>query len=490
MTLLAFMALFDEFKAASWNGWRAVLTRLGPLCREFWAMVGRGAGKSRIAAMIVDWIACRPYKLAPGENIYCGIVAPDRRQSSITFKYAVGLLHSRPELAAMIVRETSDTVELANGVIITVITAAQSLRSRAFAVLVFEEAAFQGTDDAAFSDVELMRAARPALAKVPGSLFVVVSSTYARRGITWEAAQKYAATGGSADGRVVYVQATTLELNPIFDAAAVATALEEDPAGAAAEYLSEFRSDVESFVTREAVDAVVIPDRIELPYMARHSYVGFVDFAGGAGQDSATMAIAHPEHRKEGTVAVLDLVREVRPPFSPEQVCADFAATLKSYQITKVTADKYAGDFPAEQLRKHGVELTPSERTKSDIYKEILSSINSRRLELLDNPRLVAQLCGLERRVARGGKDSIDHAPRAHDDLCNSACGALLLVANKKKELPGHPYFNWAIGFGWQTPSGRVLIGGDQIKQFEIWCDEHPEEVEKWNQERAVKYGG
>jgi hypothetical protein len=35
----------------------------------------------------------------------------------------------------------------------------------------------------------------------------------------------------------------------------------------------------------------------------------------------------------------------------------------------------------------------------------------------VDHPRLIAQLCGLERRTARSGKDSIDHAPGADDDI-------------------------------------------------------------------------
>jgi hypothetical protein len=55
--------------------------------------------------------------------------------------------------------------------------------------------------------------------------------------------------------------------------------------------------------------------------------------------------------------------------------------------------------------------------------------MNSRRVELLDLPQLSAQLGGLERRTARGGKDSIDHAPGAHDDLINAAAGALVLAS-------------------------------------------------------------
>jgi hypothetical protein len=57
-----------------------------------------------------------------------------------------------------------------------------------------------------------------------------------------------------------------------------------------------------------------------------------------------------------------------------------------------------------------------------------LPLLDSNRIELLDHPRLVAQLCGLERRTARGGRDSIDHASSGHDDLANAVAGAAALA--------------------------------------------------------------
>ena len=50
-------------------------------------------------------------------------------------------------------------------------------------------------------------------------------------------------------------------------------------------------------------------------------------------------------------------------------------------------------------------------------------------------PRLQAQLCGLERRTARGGRDSIDHAPGGHDDIANSVCGVLVKLLNAEDTL-------------------------------------------------------
>jgi hypothetical protein len=59
----------------------------------------------------------------------------------------------------------------------------------------------------------------------------------------------------------------------------------------------------------------------------------------------------------------------------------------------------------------------------------MLPILNSRQCQLLDNRRLLMQLHGLERRTARGGRDSIDHGPGQHDDVANSVAGSLVLLA-------------------------------------------------------------
>jgi hypothetical protein len=44
---------------------------------------------------------------------------------------------------------------------------------------------------------------------------------------------------------------------------------------------------------------------------------------------------------------------------------------------------------------------------------------------------ITAQLIGLERRTARGGRDSIDHPPGGHDDVANAAAGALVQLCGE-----------------------------------------------------------
>jgi hypothetical protein len=195
----------------------------------------------------------------------------------------------------------------------------------------------------------------------------------------------------------------------------------------AAEYGAEFRRDVESFLSSEAVAAVTIPGRIELPRVDGVRYHAFTD-PSGASVDSFTLAVSH----RDNDVGDLDCVRELKPPFKPDQVVKGFACTLKAYGVTRVTGDRYSGQWVRDAFQECGIAYVVSNRTKSDIYAEVLAPINSGMVELLDVSRLRAQLQGLERRTARGGKDSIDHAPGAHDDVANCVAGALLLALEKR----------------------------------------------------------
>src|SRR6476659_4672535 len=103
-----------------------------------------------------------------------------------------------------------------------------------------------------------------------------------------------------------------------------------------------------------------------------------------------TLAVAH----RDGDGVVLDLIRERRPPFNPTDVVDEFAVALKAYGVRTVQSDRYAGEWPVAAFRDRGVFCEPAARPKSDLYRELLPALNSRRVELLDHPKLVGQLCG------------------------------------------------------------------------------------------------
>jgi hypothetical protein len=59
--------------------------------------------------------------------------------------------------------------------------------------------------------------------------------------------------------------------------------------------------------------------------------------------------------------------------------------------------------------------------------------LNSRRCDLLDHDAILGQLVALGRRTTRTGRDTIDHAPHAHDDIANVVAGVVHLVLKKAR---------------------------------------------------------
>jgi hypothetical protein len=399
--------------------------------QEAWLCVGRRGGKSIVLALIAVFLAAfrdwTPY-LSPGERGTIMVIAADRKQARVIFRYILGFLQGVSMLAALIDRETADQIDLSNHITIEIQTASfRTTRGYSVVAALADEIAYWRSDDSANPDKEIIAAIRPAQATIPGAMLLCVSSPYARRGVLWDSFVRHYAKNGNP---VLFWKAPTRTMNPSVPQSVIDEAIEADPASAAAEYGAEFRTDVESFVSREVLDACTIAGRYELPPVAGLHYgSAFIDPSGGS-SDSMTLAIVHRDQWTEKTV--LDLVREVRPPFSPESVVAEFCAVLKLYGITSVRGDRYAGEWPRERFRLAGISYVVSDKTKSDIYRDLLPLLNSNQVELLDLPRLHSQLASLERRTARGGKDSIDHPPgQHHDDVANALAGAIVYATQR-----------------------------------------------------------
>lgn len=434
------------FRGESWSPWRAPLAALfslsmteeqlalyrrctgrehppRELAREAWWVIGRRGGKSRIAALVAVFLACFvKHTLAPGESGVVMVIAADRKQARVVLRYVLALLRAVPMLARLIENETKEAVELSNGIAIEVHTASfRSTRGYTIIAAILDEVAYWPTEDAAEPDSEVIAALRPGMATVPDALLLAISSPYARGGELWNAYQRHY---GRVGDPVQVWQADSRTMNPSLPERVIRAAYEEDEARAAAEFGAQFRRDVEMLFSPDALAAVTVKGRRELPPAAGLAYRAFVDPSGGAA-DSMTLAIAHGD--SSGRRA-LDAVREKRPPFSPEAVVEEFAALLREYRVIEVVGDKYAGEWPRERFQKAGIAYRVAERTKSELYGEFLPLVTSVRVELLEDERLLRQLARLERRTARSGRDSIDHALGGHDDVANAAAGALVLA--------------------------------------------------------------
>jgi hypothetical protein len=399
--------------------------------REAWLVCGRRAGKSFVLALVAVFLAVfhdyRRY-LAPGERATIMVIATDRKQARTIFRYVRGLLGS-PLLAQAIESETAESIDLTNHVTIEVGTAShRSIRGYTIAAALCDEIAFWPTDDAAEPDFAILDALRPGMATIPGAMLLCASSPYSRRGALWDAFHQHY----GRDGDPVFVwQAGTVVMNPTVPQSIIDRAMERDPAVAGAEWLAQFRTDVERLFTREAVLACVATGVIERAPVPSIRYHAFVDPSGGS-NDAMALAVGH----WQDDIAVVDAIRERKPPFSPEAVVEEFAAVLKSYRVSTVVGDRYGGEWPRERFRRHGIDYRVSDKPRSDLYRDMLAVVNSGRVDLLDVDRLTNQLISLERRTPRGGKDMIDHAPGAHDDSANAVAGVLTAASAKQREEP------------------------------------------------------
>lgn len=472
-----FAAIFKHGmpRGESWSVWQAFLSALFGLSldaeslaivkkhtgradlpaepfHEAFVIAGRRSGKSLIAALVAVFLSCfKNYDdvLAPGEVGTFMILAADRRQARTIFGYVQALLQV-PMLKSMVVSSRKESIMLSNRVAIEIHTCSfKATRGYTLIGVIADELAFWSSEDTANPDKEVLNALRPGLATTNG-LLLGISSPYAKRGALFEA---YRDNFGKSTSVLVW-KAASWEMNPTLSRKVVEAAYERDSASARAEFGAEFRDGIENFVSYELVESRVIRSRTELVFAAGVRYFAFVDPSGGS-SDSMTLAVAHIEKDR----AVLDLVRETKPPFSPETTVREFSKTLMTYRVTQVSGDHYAGEWPREQFRKNGIEYRPAELPKSEIYLELLPALTSGQVELLDNPRLIQQLTYLERRTARGGRDSVDHMPGGHDDVANAAAGALI-AALKSEHTHGLIRL-------WERESKRITGEVDEVETSE-----------------------
>jgi hypothetical protein len=380
---------------------RVIFTRLTGREREpdvrvesLWAAVGRRGGKSRAIATLIVFIATlvdHSKAIVTGEKPIVLCLAPTARQARVVLDYISGIIESTPLLAPLIVNKTAETLELSNNITIEVRPATlRGTRGFSTVAVVVDEIAFLRSDESANPDSEILKALRPSLATT-GGLLACISSPYAKRGELYTTFRKH--YGPDGDPLILVAKAPSWETNPSLSRRVIDRAYEDDATAAAAEYGGEFRADIEAFVSREVVEGCVIPGVLERPPASSVSYQAFVDPSGGS-SDSMTLCVGH----KEGDTIVIDAIRE---PFSPDDVVGEFSALLKSYGVSKVVGDRYAGAWPQERFRERSITYEPSAKAKSDLYVALLATLNSARIELPDDKRLVSQLCGLERRTAR-----------------------------------------------------------------------------------------
>jgi hypothetical protein len=387
--------------------------------REVLVLAGGGSGKTTFMAVQAIKAACRSYDVRGiARVLLLGFV---KEHAGIAYEMDEQFVDGDRELRKLVTSRTRSEMNFAHGVRLqTIASNYRQVRGYSIAAALLDEVAFWWNDDTnANPDVEIVRALRPRLGKVPGSRLLAITTPWTEEGWAFDTHERH--YGNDASNHVLVVKAPTMVLNPSFDAARIAIEEAEDPESAAAEYGAQWRVAGGSLVRPDAYDACVskdVSERAPEPPLGDDVYLAAVDLSGGTGQDSAALSICHTEDQEAGgDLAVQDLIREWMPPFDPGVMVTDLVAELRRYQITEVVGDQFSAGFAGAEFRRHGIEFTVSERKTNECLLDSLAIINTKRARLLDHPKLRKQWLNLKRDYASGGRPTVIERAGKHDDL-------------------------------------------------------------------------
>jgi hypothetical protein len=385
-------------------------------------VIGRRGGKDAANAVMAVYLStCVEYQLSRGERGVLLVIAQNVEQAQVQLGFIRGVFESSPLLSQRIVSQTSDTISLTGNIDIAV--RAASFRGRrgmtCVGIICSETAFWRYGDYSSNPDHEILNAIRPSLLTTAGPL-IQISTPYSRQGELWSAYSRHF----GKDGSTLVVGGRSIDFNPTLPQKEIDAAYEKDAEFAQSEYGGLFRSDISAFIDRAVVMKCVNHGVTEIGPRGG-KYHGYADPCGGS-VDSFCFGVTHEENE----CIIVDVLREWRPPLSLDSVLAEIASICKRYGISRIQGDKYAAQWVTEGFKKVGITYEHCELTTSDLFRELVPVLNTRGVLLLDNQRAIGQICSLERRTGRSGKDSIGHpgVQGAHDDMACVIAGAVYLA--------------------------------------------------------------
>jgi hypothetical protein len=403
--------------------------------RRFIVLVGRRGGKDRWFSAVAVWrcISTNWHEhITAGEGAVVILLGRDKRQASILRKYCEGLIAKSPRIRAMVTRQTDDTIEFSTGASLEISTNNSALiRGRSAIAILGSEVAHWTTDEASSnSDEEVLAAAEPSMSMcADGGLLFLGSSVHRKAGVMF---RLFTELHGADGKQGICWFASSATMNPKLPPELIEQALLDNPARARAEYLNTWRDASSDFLSADLVDAVTDFGVYERPPQqgVRVHYFATCDAATGTGRDSLGLSIAH---RSIDGILWLDVARERKPRFVLADVIHDFSHLLREYHISQISCDHFAFGIVADEWARNGIRCVEHANTTSENYLRLPGMFTARRVRLIDNATLRAQITSLECRVV-SGHETVEHPKRAsaHDDIAAAVAGALVLAHGRE----------------------------------------------------------
>lgn len=420
---------------------------------EAWLNEGVRSGKSSIASFIVCYEAtCGGHEafLRQGRVGVCFQVAQDLRQAKYALHDIVANLEGMSFLGKDRIKAvTADRISLWNNMVIaTTPPTVKSVRGYDSPVAVQDEVAIWYQDaDSANPDFEIYRQLKSRQAQFnPSAVKLVgISSPWNKGGLLWQRCkagtrglklrcdyhQQTPLTEGEICPKCQKVQRphrrhmvmtlpTAAINNPLVSKQWLEEQQSADPRAFRRECLAEFLDSVSGFLDADLLHAAVARGVVTRPPVAGITYVAAMDPAFR--RDSFAFCVGHVEHG--GKVVYDYLKREERapgaPPLNPAECLKDVATHCHAYGLSVVFTDQYHIESLAVIAQAYGLavsEVNFQSGSKAEIYANLASLLNQRKLSLLDNEDGLNELLSLERSLQPGGGISISAPSGLKDDL-------------------------------------------------------------------------
>ena len=404
------------------------------------AVCGARSGKSYllVALRLVWGMLMRDLSsMAPGQRAVAMIVAPNEKHRREVLNYALGAIHSKPELEAMLLRETDKGFELRrqDGKLVYFDVGVASAKGADAAGKSLTDYAMDETmlfRDASYkvNDVDLFRAG--ATRVLPGGQVIVASTPWAQAGLLWELYRDNFGKDSDSNGTIV-AHAPTLTMNPSPTVRAIVeTETKRDADNAAREYEAKFLTGGTTlFFESATIDAALVDaEFIELPYEGDMIVAG-ADF-GFRSDSSALVMVA-----LRGDVAHVFAGAEERPsadaPLKPSQTVKRFAQVMGG-RCKYLMADQHYREAIAEHLETYNVAYVPAPARPAEAYVRARMMLREGKVRIHGlefRERLVQQMREVHGKPTSGGGMSIVHprwATGGHGDLVAALVLALWQV--------------------------------------------------------------
>jgi hypothetical protein len=406
-----------------------------------WAL-GR-SGKTLMAAVTATYAATMladAYKrfLRPGERFYIITVANTLDQAKIALQGVKELINGSLILKPLIVRETSDTLELSNGAVFKALPASsRSGRGMACPLVIFDEIGHAiDTESGNASGGSLYQAISPSTAQF-GRLgkILMLSSPWIQSGIFWELFKQ--GSGGNFLNMQVR-QEPSWEMNPTLSPEFLEQEKARNPELFAVEYGANFSQSLSALVTGDLVEAAINYERSVLPPQSKFKgqYYLSLDPAKG-NRDKYTACIVH----YDGDRLVVDKWHEFKPTWGEgknrqvnvSEVEDWIIEQHQLYGFSQAVLDQYNSASTIQRLsgRLKIYELTWTAPNKTEAFSRFRELFTGGNIELYPHPKANQQIRNLSVVYRATGQWSVTGGSGAGVDDFPSALAGAVLVAKK-----------------------------------------------------------